>query len=578
MRNLSILVFTLMTVLVTQAHAAKQAKPAKSTKERLVLMPLRVAEEDKSLQGAMETALVQGLQQKYEVFSGEQVTQKAREIFNKESRSTTKKECDETRCMQGIAEAFQAELIATANVTKREGGYFLALSIQNIFDNLVVYSNSIPCKNCDAFQVVDKLKELVGTPAPVEATAPAAEAPQTKVNLNDPDGALWTEAQRGNTVEDYQVYLDSYPKGKYVPLAKARIKKLKEAAQATAEQQEQQAWDNAQQEDSEASYGFYLKSYPNGRFVGLAKVRSNKLKNDIATREEAALWQTVQGSDDSKVVQSFITKYPSSNHLSAAQQKLVAIQKAEAEIQPGTVFKDCAECPEMVVVPAGSFDMGSNNGDADEKPVHRVTLSKHFAMGKTEVTQGQWKAIMGSNPSGFPTCGDKCPVEQVSWDDAHAYVQKMNAKTGKHYRLPSEAEWEYAARAGSITEYPLGGQASHDKANYGTDGCCHGLARGQDQWVNTSPAESFPPNTFGLYDMIGNVYEWVEDSYHANYNGAPTDGTVWQGDGANPVLRGGNWISKPEWTRSANRTGTENDAGARTRNFMIGFRLARTLP
>jgi hypothetical protein len=135
-------------------------KLTKAPAERLVLMPLRVGEEDKRLQGAMETALVQGLQQNYIVFAGEQVAQKAHEIFLKESRNTAKKECDETRCMQGIAEAFQAELIATANVTKQDGGYFLSLSIQNIFDNKVVYSNSVPCRNCDSFQVVDKLKEL----------------------------------------------------------------------------------------------------------------------------------------------------------------------------------------------------------------------------------------------------------------------------------------------------------------------------------------------------------------------------------------------------------------------------------
>lgn len=135
-------------------------KSNKAPMERLVLMPLRVGDESRNLQGAMETALVQGLQQNYIVLSGEQVAQKAREIFLKESRNTAKKECDETRCMQNIAEAFQAELIATANVTKQDGGYFLALSIQNIFDNKVVYSNSMPCKNCDSFQVVEKLKEL----------------------------------------------------------------------------------------------------------------------------------------------------------------------------------------------------------------------------------------------------------------------------------------------------------------------------------------------------------------------------------------------------------------------------------
>jgi hypothetical protein len=132
--------------------ASKQNKPAKlalQEKEKLVLMPLRVPEEDKNLTGAMETALVEGLQQKYAVFSGEQVSQKAHEIFMRESRNTAHRECDVTKCMQNIAMAFQAELIATANVTKQDGIYYLALSIQNIFDNKVEYSKSLTCKNCE---------------------------------------------------------------------------------------------------------------------------------------------------------------------------------------------------------------------------------------------------------------------------------------------------------------------------------------------------------------------------------------------------------------------------------------------
>ena len=153
-----------LSVMPLQAHAksakGKPAEETQSTKARLVLMPLRLGEEDKSRQAAMEIALLEGLQQKYEVFSGEVVAKKAREIFLKESRNTTHKECDETRCLQNIAEAFQIELLAIASVSQQEGGYFLALSIQNIFDNKVVYSKSVPCKNCDAYQVVDKLKEL----------------------------------------------------------------------------------------------------------------------------------------------------------------------------------------------------------------------------------------------------------------------------------------------------------------------------------------------------------------------------------------------------------------------------------
>ncbi len=141
------------------------------TKERIVLMPLRLGEEDKSRQAAMEVALLEGLQQKYEVFSGEVVAKKARAIFLKESRNTTHTECDEIRCLQNIAEAFQAELLAIASVSKQADGYFIALSIQNIFDNKVVYSKSTPCKNCDAYQVVEKLKEISGAGANTSNTS-----------------------------------------------------------------------------------------------------------------------------------------------------------------------------------------------------------------------------------------------------------------------------------------------------------------------------------------------------------------------------------------------------------------------
>lgn len=558
--------FCLLVITAPQAHAAKPKASQQAQKERLVLMPLRLGEEDQQLQGAMEMALVKGLQQKYEVFFGEQVAKKAREIFLKESRNTAKKECDETRCLQGIAESFQAELLATANITKQAGGYFIALSIQNLFDNKVVQSESVACKGCDAFQVVDKLKELSGAPAPVAPipAAQTAEESQPKVNPNDPDAVLWAEVQKGNTADDYQVYIDTYPKGKYLPLAKARIKKLKEEAQAAAEQQEQQAWDAAQQGGSEDSYAQYLKGYPNGRFAGLAKVRLDKLKKYVATREEAAQWQTAQGSEDSKVIQSFLDKYPGSGHAAAAQQKLTAIKKAEADgPKAGAIIRDCPDCPEMVVIPAGSFDMGETGS------THQVTLKK-FAMGKTEVTQGQWKAIMGYNPSEFKNCGDTCPVEQVSWNDAQEFIGKLNAKTGKQYRLPSEAEWEYACRAGVRQEY-CGSDDINSVAWYGAYATPVGNSAKATNRVTTKQA-----NTWGLYDMSGNVWEWVEDSWHDNYSGAPNDGSAWQGDGAKRVLRGGSWVNNPQDERAANR-----DRGGPANQYddrFNGFRLARTLP
>lgn len=225
-------------------------------------------------------------------------------------------------------------------------------------------------------------------------------------------------------------------------------------------------------------------------------------------------------------------------------------------------FRDCADCPEMLAIPPGSFEMGSNNGSTDEKPVHRVNISRAFALGKTEVTQAQWRTIMGNNPSNFKNCSDNCPVERVSWDDAQIFIQKLNAKTGKQYRLPSEAEWEYACRAGGKNEYcgsnDLASVAWH-KDNSG----------GQTHTVAGKQA-----NAFGLFDMSGNVYEWVEDSYQDSYAGAPNDGGAWLGDGAKRVLRGGSWSVIPQPARAAYRFRNEPDF----RGITVGFRLARMLP
>jgi len=240
-------------------------------------------------------------------------------------------------------------------------------------------------------------------------------------------------------------------------------------------------------------------------------------------------------------------------------------KESGAALAAGKSFRDCADCPEMVVIPAGSFDMGSNDGDTNEKPVHRVTITKSFAMGKTEVTQGQWKALMGDNPSKSASCGDDCPVEMVSWKDAQAFIQKLNDKTGKQYRLPSEAEWEYACRAGGTHLY-CGGDDPDAISWYG------GLATpAGNSGKATNPVATKQANAFGLYDMSGNVWEWVEDSYHENYDGAPTDGSAWQGDGALHVPRGGSWSYLQ---RAVKRGGSEPTYRFGT----IGFRLARTLP
>jgi formylglycine-generating enzyme required for sulfatase activity len=231
--------------------------------------------------------------------------------------------------------------------------------------------------------------------------------------------------------------------------------------------------------------------------------------------------------------------------------------------------KDCDVCPELVLIPGGQFVMGDDkSSEKDEKPAHRVTVGS-FLMGKFEVTQGQWRAVMGSNPSGFKDCGDNCPVENVSWEDAQVYLKKLSDKTGQRYRLPTEAEWEYAARAGSTTQWSFG----DDEAQLGRY-AWYGYDEGNAE-KKTHAVGGKLPNQFGLYDMHGNVREWVEDCWHDNYQGAPVDGSAWlQGCSEENrwVLRGGGFYDTPVGLRAANR----NHYAPTIRFYDVGVRVAWT--
>jgi formylglycine-generating enzyme required for sulfatase activity len=207
--------------------------------------------------------------------------------------------------------------------------------------------------------------------------------------------------------------------------------------------------------------------------------------------------------------------------------------------------------------------MGSNDGESDERPVHSVTIPRPFAVGKYEVTQAEWQAVMGSDPSYFK--GPRNPVENVSWNDSQEFIRNLNAKTGKKYRLLTEAEWEYAARAGTATRYWCGDGAD----------CLDGVAWfGRNSGNRTQPVGGKAANVFGLHDMHGNVWEWVEDCWNGSYAGAPSDGTAWlSGDCRLRVLRGGSWYVIPRSLRSAIR-----DRGTSVNRLnVVGFRVARTL-
>lgn len=231
---------------------------------------------------------------------------------------------------------------------------------------------------------------------------------------------------------------------------------------------------------------------------------------------------------------------------------------------------------QMVNIPAGSFVMGSPENELGsgpgERPQRRVTVQA-FQLGQTEVTQGLWQAVMGSNPSHFKSCGRDCPVEQVSWDDAQAFIQRLNQQTGQHFRLPSEAEWEYAARAGCTTPFNVSGQCRSKieprEANFNGTASYNGSAKGVHRKATTRVG-SFAVNGWGLSDMHGNVWEWVQDC-HSDYNYAPSNGAARElpNCGAR-ALRGGSWYMEPQWVRSAYRIGTSG--GGRD----IGFRIAKT--
>jgi formylglycine-generating enzyme required for sulfatase activity len=264
---------------------------------------------------------------------------------------------------------------------------------------------------------------------------------------------------------------------------------------------------------------------------------------------------------------------------------------AETPVFAGPGNRDCADCPEMLVVPAGEFQMGSSDREEgrndNEGPLHKVKFDRPFAIGKYEVTFDEWDACVAAKAC--EVVGDdgwgrgRRPVLYVNFEMAMGYAKWLSQKTGKQYRVPSEAEWEYAARGGSTTRWFWGEDSKRacEFANVGDESVkqehpdwprhdCN------DGYAKTAPVGSFKPNGFGLHDTVGNVWEWVEDCYNASYEGAPADGSAWvTGDCVKRVDRGGGWYNKPEAVRSALRYAGDDPT---RRNNTLGFRVVRTLP
>ena len=381
-------------------------------------------------------------------------------------------------------------------------------ALRNVRDEVVRQAKGVNHAQTPAIydQSTGKFFFKRGTQIATAATSSVDDTPAPA--LPSAESELWSAVLAGNTEDDYQTYLSQYPNGKNAGEAKRRLDNSRKTAQAAAAQKEKDAWANAEKLASAEGFKGYLDAYPQGIYSALAQTRLKRL--------EAA---------------------------------------GGSSVAPGKTFKDCADCPEMVGIPAGSFEMGGTA--SDEQPVHHVSL-KAFSLGKTEVTQAQWRAVMGTNPSRFKNCDD-CPVENVSWDDIQGFLQKLNSKTGKSYRLPSEAEWEYACRAGGTHEY-CGSHSVDAVAWYD-----------KNSGSKTHPVGQKQANAFGLYDMSGNVWEWAQDCWNGRYSGAPIDGSAWAtGDCGQRVQRGGSWYSLADVTRSAIRS--RGNSGLRY--YDSGFRVA----
>ena len=348
-----------------------------------------------------------------------------------------------------------------------------------------------------------------------------AEA-QRAAQAQEADDRAYAEAQRADTAAAYRDYLAAYPRGRHAEEARRAVQAVAEReAQAETARQAQTddaAYAEAQQADTATAYRDYLAAYPQGRHVDEAR---------------------------------------------AAARQRAARDRVVAQINE-----------QMVRVPGGTFRMGcqeeegffSSDSDCDnvEKPAHRVEV-RSFELSKYEVTQEVWAAVMGENRSRFKNC-PQCPVERVSWDEIQAFLQKLNAGDGQ-YRLPSEAEWEYAARGGPQSQgYEYAGSDNPDAVGWYSN----------NSGGKTHPVGQKRANELGLYDMSGNVYEWVQDCWNGNYRGAPSDGRAWErGDCSPGVVRGGSWNAVPRLLRSAFRDwGTADDRYSGG----SGFRIARSLP
>ncbi len=355
---------------------------------------------------------------------------------------------------------------------------------------------------------------------------------------------------------DQQIPWESSPSPENLVISSTR--KVAASPPRAADPVELGFWDTIKGSNNAADFKAYLDSYPDGPFAVVARDRLQQIEAKTDAKPEPKPGPKTEPKTEAKTEPKAEAK--------------VASRPAVPEPPPATpqsTIRDCSQCPEMISIPPGVFDMGSSEMFDFEAPVHQVSIRKQFYIGRREVTYEEWDACLADGgckqkPDDRGLGRGRRPVTDLDWDDAKGYAAWLSQKTGQTYRLPTESEWEYVARAGSTTTYPWGKTVDKDKAN--CVGCTSDPVR---KAIDTG---SFKPNAFGVYDMTGNAAEWVEDCWNDSYRGAPTDGSAWiKPQCRERVLRGGSFNNDPRYLRSAARFKYDHDV----RFYTNGFRVVR---
>jgi formylglycine-generating enzyme required for sulfatase activity/serine/threonine protein kinase len=375
----------------------------------------------------------------------------------------------------------------------------------------------------------------------------------------DGEGKAYAEAEsiayehalRENSISSWRIFLSAYPDSRHISEARSRLEALEDQIEA-----EERDFQSARQADTVKAWQAFIDAHPKSWRVNEA---GNRVRILEAEEQERNAFEKAQKSDTMESWKDFLAAYPNSERSEQAQARMEELRRTSPLPQEWTNSIGM----KFRLIPAGEFRMGVVPGDGsaddDESPRHRVVITKPFYMGVYEVTQEQYRAVMGTNPSYFK--GDNHPVEQVSWNDAVEFCRKLSQMDGESYRLPTEAEWEYACRAGSTSVYYWGNSMEDGHAWH------EGNSGGQ-----THPVGQKLPNAWGLYDMSGNVWEWCADWYDSGYYGrSPMQDPQGPSSGSMRVLRGGSWVNLARNLRSSYRNRLNPDF----RYGSNGFRILR---